>query len=265
MVKRAFNAIPVSVVSKKSHRVKSTKFAVRTARLSRCVRLLTTLQSRIGYSIENLALEFEVSERTIYRDLRLLAEAGMPTSYDANKRGHILAPGFHIRASCLSNDELVSLLLGAHIFSLSCDPEVSRPVHQAISKILTQIPSAFREDITSLLSSVKGKPVGASWPRGPRTIVTDILTALRQRQPIRIVYHPAKQATSAIHTKITAHHLVAAGEHWHLVGRSSWHRKVFRFDLRHIHSVQQVGEPPRGIGCHQSLIAAIADAHTNHR
>ena len=48
---------------------------MRAARLSRCVRLLNTLQSRIGYTINDLAREFEVCKRTIHRDLRLLAEA----------------------------------------------------------------------------------------------------------------------------------------------------------------------------------------------
>jgi predicted DNA-binding transcriptional regulator YafY len=79
---------------------------MRAARLSRCVQLLNTLQSRIGYTIEDLAREFEVSERTVYRDLCLLAEAGIPTFYDAKKHGRTLAQNSCIRASILSNDEL---------------------------------------------------------------------------------------------------------------------------------------------------------------
>lgn len=223
---------------------------MRATRLSRCVRLLNTLQSRIGYTIDELAREFEVSQRTIRRDLRLLAEAGIPTSYDANKRGHILDHGFHICASRLSHDELTTMLLAAHIFSLSCGPEVSRPIHQAIGKVLTQVSATFREDIASLLSSVKGNPSSASWPEGSQSVITEILTALRHKQPIRIVYHPPQQTASAIHTKITAHRLIATGRQWCLVGRSSWHRKMFRFDLRHIRSVQQIGESPCSNSCH---------------
>ena len=220
---------------------------MRAARLSRCVQLLNTLQSRIGYTIEDLAREFEVSERTVYRDLCLLAEAGIPTSYDAKKHGRTLAHHSCIRASILSNDELTALLLAAHVFALSCSPEVGHPVHQAVGKILAQTPAILRHDISSLLDAVNGKPSPALWPQESQAAVAEILTAIRQKRAVRIVYRTARQPSAAIRTKITSHHLVAAGRHWYLVGRLSWHRKVFRFDLRHIRSAQQINESPNSL------------------
>jgi predicted DNA-binding transcriptional regulator YafY len=217
---------------------------MRAARLTRCVRLLNTFQSRIGHTIEDLARAFEVSERTVYRDLRLLADAGVPTSHNAEKRGRTLEHNILIRTSRLSNDELTSLLLAAHIVSLSYSADVGHPIHQAVGKVLAQAPATLREDLAGLLNSISGKPTAALWPLGPQSAMTEILAAIRQKRPIRIVYRPAQQSASAIHTKITSPRLVAAGLHWYLIGRSSWHRKVFRFDLRHVHSVQQIDESP---------------------
>ena len=121
---------------------------------------------------------------------------------------------------------------------------MGHPVHQAIGKLLAQTPAILREDIAGLLDAVKGKPSPALWPQESHAAVTEILTAIRQKRAVRIVYRSAEQQAATIHTKITSHHLVAVGEHWYLVGRSSWHRKVFHFDLRHVRSVQQITESP---------------------
>jgi predicted DNA-binding transcriptional regulator YafY len=47
---------------------------VRVVRIIKCLRLLQA----DGYSATDLAGHFRVSKRTVYRDLRLLAVAGVP-------------------------------------------------------------------------------------------------------------------------------------------------------------------------------------------
>jgi len=197
------------------------------------------LQSRIGYPIEYLACELEVSPRTIHRDLCLLGEAGIPVYYDANKRGYVLHNHVQVRTSDLSSEEITALLLAAHVCSLSFVGEFGQPIRQAISKLLAQMPSASREDIVGLLSSVEGKPSFNILPQGTPAVVAEILSALSRKRPIRIEYCSADEATPPLTTKITPQRLIAYRGNWYLVGQSSWHRKVFRFDLRHIRRVEQ--------------------------
>jgi predicted DNA-binding transcriptional regulator YafY len=212
---------------------------MRQTRLSRCLRLVTMLASRIRYSLKDLACEFEVSKRTIYRDLCLLAESGFHVQYDAKSHCYILLNRSSICTSELSDAEITILLLVAHIFSLSCDHEVSRSVHQAISKLLNQIPAVLRDEIAGLLNSVGGKPSPALWPEGKKLVINEILVAIGQKRPIRIIYHLPEGDTPPVQTKITPHQLIAAQGRWYLVGRSSLHRKVCRFDVQHIqHAVQ---------------------------
>jgi predicted DNA-binding transcriptional regulator YafY len=192
------------------------------------------LQSRLGYSTWDLAHECEVSKRTIYRDLRLLTESGIPVCYDSRRRGYILRTCPSICTRGLSSDELTVLLLAAHICSLSCEHEISRPIRQAIDGLLSQAPVTVREETANLLRSVGGKPATTLWPPGLQSVVTEILTALRQKGQIRIVYHPSGKSAPPVQTKVTPHQLVTAQGHWYLVGRSSWHRRVHRFDLRSI-------------------------------
>jgi predicted DNA-binding transcriptional regulator YafY len=209
-------------------------------RLWRCLRLLNMLQSRIGYSISYLAREFEVSKRTIYRDIRFLEEAGIPICYDPQKGGHILPHHFNLCVSKLSGDELTALLLAGHIFSLSCVREISHSLHQAITKLLAQVPISFRENIDNLLNSIRGIPSSALWPEGSQAVAAAILSAISQKRQVRIVYDPPVGTAIPLRTKVTPHCLMASEGRWYLIGRSSWHRKVYRFDLKHIQIAEQV-------------------------
>jgi predicted DNA-binding transcriptional regulator YafY len=211
-------------------------------RLWRCLQLLNVLQSQIGYSIGHLACEFEVSERTIYRDLRFLEEAGIPTRYDPHKGGYVLQHHFNVGISKLSGDELTTLLLAAHIFSLSCVREISHPLQQAISKLLAQMPMSFRETMGNLLNSIRGVPSSTLWPGGPQAVVAEILSAISRKRQVRIVYDPPEGDAAPIRTKVTPDCLMTCEGRWYLVGRSSWHRKVHRFDLEHLQVAGQVDE-----------------------
>jgi predicted DNA-binding transcriptional regulator YafY len=217
------------------------------------------LQSRIGYSTKTLACELDVSPRTVYRDLGLLAEAGIPVFYDAKKRGHLLKDQFNLRISQLTNDELIALLLAAHIFSLSCAGEIGRPIRQAINKLMVQIPTSLRDDIANLLNSVGGKPSSSLWPQGSQPAIAEILLAIRQKRQIRVIYRSGEKSSPSLRTKITPQRLVAAPGHWYLIGRSSWHRKVFRFDLQHIRHAEQTEQ------CSESVASPCQPAQPKKR
>lgn len=211
-------------------------------RLGRCLRLFSILQSRIGYSISHLAREFEVSKRTIYRDFRLLKEAGIPIHYDPQKGGHVLQHHFNLCVSRLSGAELTALLLASHIFSLSCVREISHPLHQAISKLVSQLPISFRENLSTLLGSIRGVPSATLWPGGSQVVIAEIISAISQKRQVRIVYEPPEETAEPIRTKVTPNCLMASEGCWYLVGRSSWHRKTQRFDLERIQIAEQVDD-----------------------
>lgn len=210
-------------------------------RLWRCLQLLNLLQSRIVYSANDLAREFEVSTRTIYRDFRFLEKAGIPIQYDRKKGGYVLPFHGNLGVSKLSGDELVALLLAGHIFSLSCAPKISNQLHQAISKLLAQMPMAFRDNMGNLLNSIRGKPNSDLWPIGQPLVLAEIFSSISQKRQVRIVFSPPGKITRPIHTKVTPDCLMASSDgRWYLVGRSSWHRKTRRFDLVDIQFAEQV-------------------------
>jgi predicted DNA-binding transcriptional regulator YafY len=81
-------------------------------RASRLVSILLLLQARGRMTATQLAAEFEVSVRTVYRDVESLHEAGIPLYGDAGHRGgYQLVDGYRTRLTGLNADEAQALFL----------------------------------------------------------------------------------------------------------------------------------------------------------
>jgi predicted DNA-binding transcriptional regulator YafY len=67
-------------------------------RIDRLFGITTLLQARKYTSAEQLAEQFGISVRTVYRDIRALGEQGIPISFEVG-RGYFLVQGFFLPPS----------------------------------------------------------------------------------------------------------------------------------------------------------------------
>ena len=77
----------------------------RDKRIIRLVRLMQLLQSGPGQNASDLAKACKVGRRTIFRDLRVFREAGLPLEYDAKTERYFAARSWRLPPSKLTSDE----------------------------------------------------------------------------------------------------------------------------------------------------------------
>jgi predicted DNA-binding transcriptional regulator YafY len=124
--------------------------------MSRSTRLLGLLQAMRGrhrpVTAARLAVELEVSERTIYRDVADLMAQGAPIEGEAGV-GYILRPGLFLPPLMLSDDEVEAILLGLRYVDQRGDEVLQAAASVALAKITAVLPPQAQAQITSPLST----------------------------------------------------------------------------------------------------------------
>jgi predicted DNA-binding transcriptional regulator YafY len=101
----------------------------------------------------DLAEKLEVSERTIYRDIRDLMASGVPVEGEAGV-GYMLRGGYDLPPLMFDKQEIEALVLGVRIVESWADAELAEAAGNVIAKVEAVIPERLRRHIaeTALLA-----------------------------------------------------------------------------------------------------------------
>ena len=91
---------------------------LRMNRTDRLVAMVMFMQGRRLVKADELAEHFEISVRTVYRDMSALSEGGVPISGEAGV-GYSLVKGYHLPPVMLTADEASALFWEARWLNIS--------------------------------------------------------------------------------------------------------------------------------------------------
>ncbi|MCB0999604.1 MAG: HTH domain-containing protein [Acidimicrobiales bacterium] len=178
-------------------------------------------------SASRLADEFEVSRRTIERDLDALRRAGLPLYAAHGRTGghHTLERGTHVVLT-LSTSEVTALLVA--LTSAGPDMPFADAGATATRRLLDGLPTETRLEVDELRGRVRAA-VGER-PPAPARIRRTIEEAVRRSVVVNLVYVDRHGVCTS--RPVEAVGLYDGGDGWYLVG---WCRlraagRIFRFD-----------------------------------
>lgn len=203
-------------------------------RLHRLVGILLLLESRRIVKAREMAEAFETSERTIYRDIDTLCEAGVPITSDAGPAGGFsLMQGYTIISDSLYCDDVISLYLsgiGIHPTKYS---EANLNLKKSILKLERSLPPQFLPDLNIAKERFYFDP-NIWWKEQKPLLHLDLLRqAVWQSSKLQILYTKAsKNLTQTDIRKVLPYGLVVKNMDWYLVAYCETRQdiRVFRCD-----------------------------------
>ncbi len=197
-------------------------------RTDRLVAMVMHLQGRRVVRAEELAQRFEISLRTVYRDVSALNEAGVPIVGEPGV-GYSLVRGYHLPPVMLTADEASVLVVGAQLVQQFGDASLSEPMTAAIDKLRAVLPRDRQEHVDRLARQtvVSGRPGRVAPDPAAQPWLLAVQRGVAQRRVLRIRYQ-ARTAEAPTIRDVEPLGVVFYGDAWYLV---AWCR--LRVGYRH--------------------------------
>ena len=198
-------------------------------RLDRLSAILIHLQSKKIVTANELAKRFEISVRTVYRDIRSLESAGIPIGSEPGV-GYFLVEGYSLPPVAFTFEEAGALLLAGKLTDAFADEGTKKSFESALYKIK----SILNKDKKAFVSEIENK-IGVYDAKGPMVIennyLKEIQTALFSKKILEIQYSSTSNKQT-IKRKIEPVSLGFYENRWHLLAfchlRNAY--RVFRVD-----------------------------------
>lgn len=165
------------------------------SRIHRLLHVLTLIQGSTGWTAKRLAVECRTTERTIYRDLKMLEGAGIPYFYDEPSKGYSIRRDFFMPPVQLTLEETLALAaLGEQIGGREQIPYLQTAV-RAIAKVRGQLPQSLRNELEKIEQHVRINLAAASPPEAADDVYQRVRDAISARRMLRCAYESIRQST----------------------------------------------------------------------
>ena len=194
---------------------------------SRLLSILMLLQTRGRMSASALAAEFEVSVRTIHRDIDQLSAAGVPVYADRGRSGGFqLMDGYRTNLTGLSQSEAETLFL-AGLPGPMAQLGLAETLSAARLKVMAALPAKVQPGAERIAARFHLDPV--AWFRGaePLPSLQAVARAVWSERHLALRYRRAGQ--SALKPlKLGPLGLVLKGGIWYLVAQNAKSVRTYR-------------------------------------
>lgn len=209
-------------------------------RIDRLMGMILLLQSHRVITAEKIAAHFEISVRTVYRDLAALGEAGVPIIGEAGM-GYSLMRGYHVPPVMFTENEAAALFLSGEVTQQVADESLRDALRDALLKIRAVLPAERRDYVNRLSRSVQvWLPVGTGAADEKQSLMP-LQQAVVRKQCVSLSYDAGRrgQITDRIVEPLG---VIFYGRQWHLIAHCQLRNAVRDFRLDRMDHWEVLGD-----------------------
>jgi predicted DNA-binding transcriptional regulator YafY len=184
-------------------------------RIDRLHAILTHLQSKKKVTAQEMADRFQISLRTVYRDVRALDESGVPVIGEAGS-GYTIMEGYRLPPVMFTQEEASALLLGAKLAEQFTDGSVKRHFNAALFKIKAVLRSPDKEYVESLTDHIQILPRHSPDVDSPQQSLSLLQQAVVHKKIVHLQYRSNLKEEITLR-KVEPIGLLYYGTAWHLI------------------------------------------------
>src|SRR4051812_5959941 len=185
-------------------------------RIDRLSAILIQLQGKKVVRASEIADRFNISLRTVYRDVKALQEAGVPVGAEAGT-GYYLVEGYHLPPVMFSREEAAALLTGEKLMTHLSDHSNRKQFSNAMQKIKAVLRGSEKDFLESLEDNIaivsRRPPVADEFPN---RFMSDIQHSLGKQLVLQLDYF-AYHNDTLTQREVEPIGIVFMGGTWHLI------------------------------------------------
>jgi len=208
-------------------------------RIDRLTAILIHLQTKRIVKAEEIAERFEMSLRTVYRDVKALMEAGVPIGSEAGK-GYFIVDGYHLPPVMFTQDEANSMLLAGKLVEKMTDKSIREAFGSALLKIKAVLSDSGKDNLEDLYSHIEVRRFPQESNPPSNNFLTDIQRAVVAREVIKLDYFNNNDQLSSREAEPIG--LFFYGGAWHLIAWCRLRNGYRDFRTDRIRSLSTTGQ-----------------------
>lgn len=212
-----------------------------THRVQRVLNLLTLLLSGRAFTVDRLAEQLDVTRRTVFRDLSVLKQAGVPFEYDRSAKRYKLRRDCFLPPISFSVQECLALMfLIQKILQEGVAPDFAAASRAAI-KLEGALPAALREHCQMSLAKLNFRMPPISALDGWQDHLDLLREAAVDQRKVQIEYEPPDKPSGGdcLHPYL----ITFLGRAWYVIGYSEAQAAVRTFKIERMLKCQPTEQP----------------------
>nr|WP_121270632.1 YafY family protein [Pedobacter schmidteae] len=210
-------------------------------RIDRLFGILLLLQTKKYISADRIADQFQISTRTVYRDIKALLEQGVPISFEQPK-GYYIVQGYFLPPVSFTSDEANALLIMERLVSRFGDKSIFTNYTSALNKVKAVLKHTQKEKLELLNESIKFQ-LNPEWFNDEFDHLSDLQNAISDKCIIEIDYQNQNKESSK--REVEAIGLIFYAYNWHLIAWCHLRKEYRDFRVSRIVKVRNLNLPFR--------------------